>query len=154
MRSYRLTPQSIFEEGGWKWTPRAVKVISTAGAIASPAQGITGNDLLLALESVAQVYGDNVASRALTHVGIRPSTALGRPAPESCPPNRDVSTAELAASLSGVFPALAIEEARSVGNDYVGIEHLLLFLARIGVPGVDLPYARIRETIHKLMGRG
>ena len=127
-----------------------MKVISTAKAIAAPPRGISKEDLLLAMESVALQCGDNVASRALARVGVHPSTALGRPVPETCPPNRHVSPAEFDPSLSAVFPALAIEEARGMDNDYVGIEHLLLFLARVGVPGVDLPYDRIRQIILEL----
>jgi hypothetical protein len=114
---------------------------------------IEAEHLLLALESVALAYGDNVISRALTRVGVRPSVALGRQASESCPPNRRVSLAEFSPLFSGTFPGLVIEEATAIGNDYVGIEHLLLFLARVGVPGVELPYERIRHTILELMGR-
>jgi len=135
------------------WTPRAIKVLSTAKAIAAPVGQVEAPDLLLALESVALAYGENVASQALARVGVRPSIALGRQSPESCPPNRYVSLAEFGPSLSGVFPGLVIEEATAMGNDYVGIEHLLLFLARAGVPGVELPYERIRQIILELMGR-
>jgi hypothetical protein len=51
-----------------------------------------------------------------------------------------------------VFPALAVEEAEAMGDDYVGAEHLLLFLAHAGLPGVDLPYERIRNAILELRG--
>ncbi len=37
-----------------------------------------------------------------------------------------------------------------IGHDYIGTEHLLLCLARIGVPGVELPYERIRTTVIEL----
>jgi len=137
----------------WKWTPRAWKVISTARAIAAPARRIGKEDLLLAMESVALEYGDNVAPLALARMGVRPSAVLSRQAPETCPPSRPVSPAEFDASLSAIFPALVIDEARGMGNDYMGIEHLLLFLARTGVPGVDLSYDRIRQTILELMGQ-
>jgi len=48
---------------------------------------------------------------------------------------------------------LVIEEAKAMGDNYLGIEHLLLVLARVGVPGVDLPYDRIKQTWYKVMGR-
>jgi hypothetical protein len=136
-----------------RWTPRAIKVLSTAKAIAVPVGHIEAEHLLLAFESVALEDGENVASQALARAGIRPSVALGRPAPGSCPPNSYVSLAEFGPSLSGVFPSLVIEEATAMGNDYVGLEHLLLFLARAGVPGVKLPYEPIRQTILELTGR-
>ena len=136
-----------------RWTPRAIKVLSTAKAIAAQSGPIEAEHLLLAIESVALAYGENVASQALARVGVHPSLALGRTLPESCPPNRYVSLNEFGPSLSGTFPGLVIEEATGMGNDYVGIEHLLLFLARAGVAGVDLPYERIRQAVLELRER-
>src|SRR6185503_11988184 len=135
------------------WTPRALKVLSTAKGIATPSGHIEPSDLLLAFESVALAYGDNVVSQTLARVGVRPSIALQCRAPESCPPNSYVSVADFGPSLSPVFPRLVIEEATAMGDDYVGIEHLLLFLARAGVPGVELPYERIRSAILELLGK-
>jgi hypothetical protein len=43
-----------------------------------------------------------------------------------------------------------IEEAKAMGDDYVGTEHLLLFLARVGVPDVGLSYEQIRNIILEL----
>jgi len=128
-------------------------VLSTAKEIAAPSGHIEASDLLLAFESAALAYGDNVASQALSRVGVLPSIALQARAPEACPPNRYVSVADFGPSLSSVFPRLVIEEATAMGDDYVGIEHLLLFLARVGVPGVELPYERIRSAILDLLGK-
>jgi hypothetical protein len=130
-----------------RWTPRAIRLLSAAKAIAGPSAQIEAEDLLLAFEAVALATGENPASRALAVVGIRPSVALGRCAPETCPPNRRVSLPEFGPSLSSVFPNGVIEEAAAMGDDYVGIEHLLLFVAKVGVHGVELPYARIHEAI-------
>src|SRR3977135_358831 len=94
----------IINHPGCRWTPRAIKVLSTAKAIAAPVGHIEPEHLLLALESVALAYGENVASRALARVGIRPSAVLRRQAPESCPPNGYVSLAEFGPSLSATFP--------------------------------------------------
>ena len=130
-----------------RWTPRAMKVLVTAKAISGPSGRIEVEDLLLAFESVARATGENPASRALARVGIRPSVVLGRRAPEPCPANRRLSLAEFGPSLSATFPSGVIEEAAAMGDDYVGIEHLLLFLAKIGVPGVELSYERIHQAI-------
>ena len=107
----------------------------------------------MAFEAVALDTGANVASEALSCVGIQPSVALARALPKSCPPNMCVSPADFGPSLASVFPNLVIEEAAAMGCDYVGIEHLLLFLARVGVPGIELPYDRIRPKIIELMGQ-
>lgn len=143
----------IIDHPACRWTPRAIKVLSTAKAIAGPSACIEAQHLLLAFESVASAYGENVVSRALDRIGVRPSTALGKRAPGSCPKNRYVSLKEFGPSVRGFFPDLVVEEAKQMGQDYVGIEHLLLFLARVGVVGVELPYERIRQTILELMGR-
>jgi hypothetical protein len=132
-----------------KWTPRAIKVLATARAIAAPAN-IKAEHLFLALEAVAVVTGDHPASRALARLGISASAALGKPIPDSCPPNHFASWEVFDPSVSAVFPATAINEAKMIGHDYVGTEHLLLFLARVGVPGVDLPYERLRTTVIEL----
>jgi hypothetical protein len=127
-------------------------VLTTAKAIAGPTAHIEPEHLLLAFESAELVLGNGIAWQVLARVGIRPSAALGRPAPEPSPRNRYIPLSEFDSTLSRVFPALAIEEAKAMGDDHVGVEHLLLFLARAGVPGVDLPYERIRETILELRG--
>jgi hypothetical protein len=136
-----------------RWTPRAIKVLSTAKVIAASTGHIEPQDLLLAFESVALDTGSNVASDALSCVGIQPSVALTREAPKLCPPNMYVSPADFGPSLTSAFPDLVVEEATAMGCDYVGIEHLLLLLARVGVPGIELPYDRIRKTILELMGK-
>lgn len=134
------------------WTPAAIRVLTTAKAIAGPAAHIEPEHLLLAFESVEPDLGDGVACQALARIGIRPTAVLGRPAPESCPRNRYIPLSEFGPALSRVFPALAIEEAEAMGDDYVGAEHLLLLLARAGVPTVDLPYERIRKAILEFRG--
>jgi hypothetical protein len=133
-----------------RWTPAVVRVLSAARAIAGPAAQIELEHLLLGFESVEPDLGDGIAWQTLGRLGIRPSVLLGRPAPESCPRNRYVPLSEFGPAVSRVFPALAIEEAETIGDDYVGAEHLLLLLARTGVPGVDLSYERIRKEILEL----
>ena len=143
-------PVRSTQQPEWTWTPRALKVVATARAIASPNCGIKADDILLAIEAVASDTGDHPASKALAALGIRPSAALNRAAPEVCPPSSFVSWEAFDHSLSGIFPALVYEEARSLGSDHIGTEHLLLFLARSGVRGVDLPYECIRQTVVEL----
>jgi hypothetical protein len=135
-----------------RWTPAVIKVITTAREIAGPTAHIAPEHLLLAFESTESVLGDYVAWQALARVGVRPSAVLGRPAPELYPRNRYIPLSRFSPALAGVFPALAIEEAKAMGDDYVGADHLLLFLARSGVPGVELPYERIRKTILEIRG--
>ena len=136
-----------------RWTPRANKVLSTAKAVAGPSGCIEAEHFLLAFEAVSSTYGENVVSRVLDRIGVCPSAALGKPAPDCCPANRYVSLKEFGPSVRAFFPGLVIEEARQMGDNYVGIEHLLLFLARVGVAGVELPYERIRKTIREVMGK-
>ena len=64
----------------------------------------------------------------------------------------DLSCEDFDPSL-GDFSTLVVEEAAAMGDSHLGIEHLLLFLARIGVPGVDLPYERIKQAWLQLMGK-
>ena len=134
-----------------RWTPAVIRLLTTAKAIAGPV-GIEPEHLLLAFESAEPDLGDGVAWRALARVGVRPSVLLGRPAPEPCQSSRYVPLSEFGPAISRVFPAVAVEEAEANGDDYVGAEHLLLLLARTGVPGVDLPYERIRKEILELRG--
>ena len=146
------TREEALKKPWGRWSPRVIKVLTTAKAIAGPASHIEPEHLLLAFESVELGTGENPASQALARVGIRPSVLLGSPAPEACPPNHYIAPSEFGPALSPLFPALVIDEAKAMGDDHVGVEHLLLFLARAGVPGVDLPYERIRETILELRG--
>ena len=133
-----------------EWTPAAIRVLSAAKAIAGAAAQIEPEHLLLGFESAEPDLGDGIAWRALARLGLRPSALLGCPAPEPCPRNRHVPISEFGLALSSVFPAFAIEEAEAMGDDYVGAEHLLLLLARAGVPGVGLQYERIRKEILEL----
>jgi len=134
------------------WTPAVIRVLTTAKAIAGPAAQIELEHLLLAFESAEPDLGDGVAWRALARVGVRPSVLLGRPAPDPSPRNHYVPLSEFGQAVSSVFPTVAVQEAEAIGDDYVGAEHLLLLLARVGVPGVDLPYERIRKEILELRG--
>jgi hypothetical protein len=133
-----------------RWTPQVIKVLATAKAIAGARARIDPEHLFLAFESVELEIGDRSAWPALERVGIRPSLVLGRPAPSKCPRNRYIALSDFGPALSSVFPTLVIEEAKAMGDDYVGTEHLLLFLARVGVPGVDLSYEQIRKIILEL----
>jgi hypothetical protein len=129
-----------------------MKVLATARAIAAPAR-ITTEHLLLALEAVGVVTGDHPGSRVLARLDISPSAVLKRTLPGSCPPNSYASWDAFDDSLSGVFPALVIEEAQKIGHNYIGTEHLLLFLARVGVPGVVLPYERVRSILIEIQAQ-
>jgi hypothetical protein len=140
--------------GDLKWTPRAGVVLATAKMSASSRGPISAADLLLAIEATSLAHGENIASRTLKVLAVQPSTALARPAPTPCLGYRDLRIEDFDRSFSGQFPALVIDEAKAMGNNYVGIEHLLLFLARVGVTGIDLPYEQIRQTILELMGKG
>lgn len=135
-----------------RWTPAAIRVLTAAKANAGPAAQIEADHLLLGFESAEPDLGDGIAWRALARLGVRPSTLLGRGAARSCPRNSYVPLPEFGPVVSRLFPGLAIEEAEAIGDDFVGAEHLLLLLARAGVPGVDLPYERIREEILVLRG--
>jgi hypothetical protein len=135
-----------------RWTPAVIRVLTAAKTIAGPAAKIEAEHLLLGFESAEPDLGDGIAWQALARVGIRPSAHLGRPAPEPCARNRYVPLSEFGPGVSRVFPALAIEEAVAMGDDYVGAEHLLLFLARANIPGVDLPYERIRKEVLECRG--
>jgi hypothetical protein len=129
------------------WTPRAGAVLATAKELAVPTGRITADHILLALEC-----GDHEVSRVLWLLAISPSAALGRPAPGSWSRKMDLYCEDFDSSLRDL-PQLVIEEAKAMGDSYLGIEHLLLVLVRVGVPGVDLPYDRIKQTWYQVMGR-
>jgi hypothetical protein len=148
---YPTRDEAIKQPWG-RWTPAVMRVLTTAKEIAGPASNIEPEHLLLAFESAEPILGDGIAWQVLARIGVRPSGVLERPAPEICSPNRYISLTEFGPALSRGFPALVVEEAKAIGDDYVGAEHLLLFLARAGVPGVELPYDRIQTTIRELKG--
>ena len=141
--------QQFFEHGieQSRWTPRAGAVLATAKELAAPTGRITAEHILLALEC-----GDHEVSRVLRVLAISPSAALGWPAPSSWSRRTDLYCEDFDSSLREL-PQLVIEEAKAMGDSYLGIEHLLLALARVGVPGVDLPYDRIKQTWCQVMGR-
>lgn len=143
------THEKAGREPWGRWTPAVIRVLSTAKAIGGSEAQIQPEHLLLAFESVELEIGDRAAWPALARLGIRPSVVLGREAPKKCPPNRYISVSELAPPFSN-FPTGVIDEAKAMGDNYVGTEHLLLFLAQVGVPGVDLSHERIRKTIVEL----
>ncbi|SRR6266436_4511208 len=149
MASNNPSRRRFFEHGIQlsKWTPRAGVVLVTAKELASPTGRITAGHILLALEC-----GDHQVSRVLRLLAISPSAALGRPAPSSWSHEMDLYCEDFDSSLKDLS-RLVIEEAKAMGDNYLGIEHLLLVLARVGVPGVDLPYDRIKQTWYKVMGR-
>jgi len=126
------------------WTPGSLKVLATAKRLAS-GSGIGPYHLLLALEA-----GDSIAAQTLRLLGISPSAALGHTAPITLVPDDELYYEDFALDFRTVFPLVAIEETKSIGTWYLGSEHLLLLLARIGVPGVALPYDAIRQTILEL----
>jgi hypothetical protein len=130
-----------------KWTPRARAVLSTAKALAVPKRRILAADLLLALEC-----GEHQVSQVLRRLEIFPSSALGRCAPELwvlCNKLYEKDFDPSVRSLSG----LAVEESKCMGDSHVGMEHILLALARVGVPGVNLPYDSLKKAWLAKMGR-
>ena len=135
-----------------RWTPAVIRVLAAAKAIAGPTSQIGPEHLLLGFESAEPDLRNGIAWQALARHGIRSSALLGRPVPEPCKQNHYVPLSEFIHAASRQFPAGAIEEALSMGDDYVGAEHLLLFLARPGVAGVELPYEHIRKGILELRG--
>jgi hypothetical protein len=126
------------------WTPGSLKVLATAKRLASGG-GIGPHHLLVALE-----VGDGIAAQTLRRLHISPSAALGHTAPTVLAPDGELYYEDFAADIRAVFPRVAIEETKSIGTWYLGSEHLLLLLARTGVPGVALPYDTIRQTILEL----
>jgi hypothetical protein len=118
-----------------------LEAFSTAKALASPGP-ITAQHLLLALEA-----GDTVAARAFKKLGILPSVLLGRMPPKELSQEGELYNEDFDPALGRDFPGLAFAEAESLGWAYLGTDALLLVLARVGVPGIDLPYARIREIV-------
>jgi ATP-dependent Clp protease ATP-binding subunit ClpA len=130
-----------------RWTPRAIAVLSTAKDLALP-HLISASHILLALET-----GNHQVSRLLKNLAISPSAMLGQRAPSSWSRKTELYHEDFDRSLHEL-PHLAFEEAKAMGDSHVGIEHLLLFLAHTGVPGVDLSYARIKQEWLRLMERG
>jgi len=149
MFTSRSSRRKFFEPGDKQrpWTPRAVAVLATAKHLSLADHRITAGDILLALEC-----GDHQVSCVFRSLGISPSVALGRPVPASWALKRNLSSEDFDASLAG-FPQLVSEEAEGMGDSHLGIEHLLLFLARVGVAGVDLPYEKIKQAWLTIMGR-
>lgn len=88
----------------------------------------------------------------LHRLAIFPSTALGLKAPESWVLRTELYQQDFEASL-GSLAQLAAEESKAMGDSHIGMEHILLAVARVGVPGVTLPYDRIREAWLERMGR-
>jgi hypothetical protein len=96
----------------------------------------------LALEA-----GETVATRAFQKLGTLPSLLLGRTPPQALSPDGELYNEDFDLAFRRDFPRLAIAEATSLGWPYLGTDALLLMLARVGVPEVDLTYARIREIV-------
>ena len=123
------------------WTPRAIEVLATAKAMATPGQ-ITGQDLLVAMEAI-----DTVASNVFKNLGLAPSAALGRSVPTQLCQDCELFIQDFAGTLGRDLQALAGKEARTRNWPYLGTDGLLLALSRLGVPGIQLPYEPIAEII-------
>jgi hypothetical protein len=139
--SGRRTP---FEKANW--TPRALEVLATAKAMASP-NPIRPRDLLLAMEA-----GDTLARRIFKKLSTLPSAVLNQTAPTSLLPDGELFFEDFESDFGWSLPRLAATEARSMGHAFLGTEALLLLLARLGVAGFDLPYDRIREIVPDISG--
>ena len=107
---------------------------------------IAPRHLLLAFEA-----GDTVAMRVFSRLGVLPSALLGQTAPKALSPDVELYDEDLDAELCRDLSRFAIAEAKSMGRVYLGTEHLLLMLARVGVPGVDLPDERIRAAVREIL---
>lgn len=125
------------------WTPRAIEVFATAKVIATPGL-ITTEHLVLAMEA-----SDTVASRAFEKLGLIPSAALGRCAPSQLCQDADLFMQDFVGTLGRDLQALTIKESRSRNWSYLGTDGLLLALATLGVPGIQLPYERVNEIINE-----
>jgi len=131
-----------------KWTPRAFAVMATAKELASRSgRHILASDLLLALEC-----GDHEVSRVFRQLGLSPSAAFGHAAPEKWSLKTELSWEDFDRTLHDL-PQFVFEEAAAMNDSHLGIEHLLLSLARVGVAGIDLPHDRIKQTWLESMGR-
>jgi hypothetical protein len=124
------------------WTPRAIEVFATAKAIAAPGL-ITAQHLALAMEA-----SDTVASRVFEKLGLIPSAALGRSAPNQLCPDGELFMQDFDGTLGRDLQALIVKEARTRDWSYLGTDGLLLTLATIGVPGMQLSYERVNEIIN------
>jgi hypothetical protein len=67
-------------------------------------------------------------------------------------PDGELYLDDFSADLRRDFPDLAIAEARRMGWSYLGTDCLLLFLARVQVPGVELSYDAVRQAIMEING--
>lgn len=144
MRTGAPMRQTPFNKANW--TPRALEVFATAKALAARGS-ITARHLLLALEA-----GDTVASQVFKRLGILPSGVLGCPAPAGLLPDGELFIQDFDAAFGFACPRMAVAEARAMGWPFLGTDCLLLLLARVGVPGIELPYDRIRQTIIEIRG--
>jgi hypothetical protein len=133
-----------------QWTPRTGAVLATAKTLASPDGGrIRPCHILLALQT-----GDHIASQVLKDFGINPAASLGRPAPDTWVLTgwESLTFDDFDASLALFFAREVFSETRAMGGQYLGIEHLLLLVARLGVSGLELPYDKMRQRICERMG--
>jgi len=139
----------LFEHGFEQsnWTPRAALLLATAKNLASSTRAISADDILLALEC-----DNNQVSGVLRRLGISPSAAFGRPAPQTWSRISELYIEDFDTCL-GDFPQGVADEAVALGDSHRGMEHILLFLARSGASKVDLPYDRIKQTWLETMGR-
>jgi hypothetical protein len=100
---------------------------------------------------VALECEDHQISRLLRQLAIFPSAAFSRATPEAWSRKTELYWEDFDSTL-GDFPRIVLEGASAMGDSYIGMEHLLLFLARIGVAGIDLPYDCIKQTWLEIMG--
>ncbi|MEW6173614.1 MAG: ATP-dependent Clp protease ATP-binding subunit [Bacillota bacterium] len=105
--------------------------------------------------------GEGVAARVLTEMGVDPESVLAQVRqmvePGESPVGQEVALTPRAKRVL----ELAIDEARNLGNNYIGTEHLLLGLIREGegiaarvlaASGVELE--RVRAMVMEAIGTG
>jgi hypothetical protein len=140
MESQNPSQHIPFEEHGW--SSRALEVLATAKSLAIPPARIGAEHLLLSLE-----VGDHLASRVLEGLAVSPSKDFGRRIPAALSPSVSLYHDDFDIQLRSDFPRLAYVEADVMGSLFLGTEHILLCLARIGIRGVNLDYERIRQAV-------
>jgi hypothetical protein len=125
------------------WTTVALQVLATAKHLGSGC--IQSRHLLLACEA-----GDGLASRILKRLSVSPSAVFGTTAPKALIQESDLYYEDFSTDFREIFPHTTFAEAKITGCPYVGSEHLLLMLAKTGVPGASLSYDFILKTVFDL----
>ncbi|MEW6182724.1 MAG: ATP-dependent Clp protease ATP-binding subunit [Bacillota bacterium] len=105
--------------------------------------------------------GEGVAARVLTEMGVDPESVLAQVKQMVEPGESPVAQEVALTPRAKRVLELAIDEARHLGNNYIGTEHLLLGLIRegegiaarvLGASGIELE--RVRAAVVEAIGNG